>query len=162
MSNDTLRRIMSKKSENKIIASNKKAWHDYHLETQFEAGLVLEGWEIKSIRAGHVQLKESYILLKNNEAWLFGAQITPLKTVSTHITPDPLRSRKLLLHQKEIQKLWVAKNREGYTIVPLDLHWFKNRVKINIAIAKGKKQHDKRAAIKERDWNREKQRLLKH
>lgn len=152
---------MSKKSEDKIIASNKKAWHDYAIETKFEAGLVLEGWEIKSIREGHVQLKESYILLKGGEAWLFGAHITPLKTASTHIDPDPLRTRKLLLHQKEITKLFVAKEREGYTIVPLDLHWFKNRVKVNIAIAKGKKEHDKRASIKERDWNREKQRILR-
>lgn len=155
-------RIMSKTTqENKLISSNRKAWHDYALETQFEAGLVLEGWEIKSIREGHVQLKESYILLKKNEAWLFGAHITPLKTASTHITPDPLRTRKLLLNRKEINKLFVAKDREGYTIVPLDLHWFHNRVKIQIAIAKGKKQHDKRAAIKERDWNREKQRVLR-
>jgi len=157
-----LPRIMSKtSSENKLIASNKKAWHDYTIETQFEAGLVLEGWEIKSIRAGHVQLKESYILLKSNEAWLFGAHITPLKTASTHIDPDPLRTRKLLLNRKEINKLFVAKDREGYTVVPLDLHWFHNRVKINIAIAKGKKQHDKRASTKEREWNREKQRILK-
>lgn len=148
-------------SENKLIASNKKARHDYHLETQFEAGLVLEGWEIKSIRAGHVQLKESYVLLKNNEAWLFGAHITPLKTASTHIDPDPLRTRKLLLNRREINKLIVARERQGYTIVPLDLHWFKNRVKINIAIAKGKKEYDKRATIKERDWNREKQRNFK-
>lgn len=152
---------MSKKSEDKIIASNKKAWHDYHLETQFEAGLVLEGWEVKSIRAGHVQLKESYIMLKRGEAWLIGAHFTPLKTASTHIEPDPTRSRKLLLNRREINKLFVAKDREGYTIVPLDLHWFKNRVKINIAIAKGKKEHDKRASIKERDWNREKMRVLK-
>lgn|SRR3990167_3390010 len=153
---------MSKTSlENKLISSNRKAWHDYALETQFEAGLVLEGWEIKSIREGHVQLKESYILLKGNEAWLFGAHITPLKTASTHIDPDPLRTRKLLLNRREINKLHVAKEREGYTIVPLDLHWFHNRVKVQIAIAKGKKLHDKRAAIKERDWNREKQRILR-
>jgi SsrA-binding protein len=152
---------MSKKSEDKLIASNKKAWHDYTIETQFEAGLVLEGWEVKSIRAGHVQLKESYVLLKNGEAWLFGAHFTPLKTASTHIDPDPVRTRKLLLNRKEINKLVVAKDREGYTIVPLDLHWFKNRVKLKIAIAKGKKQHDKRAASKEKDWNREKLRILK-
>ncbi|MCX7120696.1 MAG: SsrA-binding protein SmpB [Gammaproteobacteria bacterium] len=153
---------MSKTSpENKLISSNRKAWHDYALETQFEAGLVLEGWEIKSIREGHVQLKESYILLKGNEAWLFGAHITPLKTASTHIDPDPLRTRKLLLNRKEINKLQIAKEREGYTIVPLDLHWLHNRVKIQIAIAKGKKEYDKRAAIKERDWNREKLRVLR-
>ncbi len=154
---------MSKKSMvERLIASNKKAYHDYALETQFEAGLVLEGWEIKSIRDGHVQLKESYIMLKNSEAWLIGAHITPLKTASTHITPDPIRSRKLLLNRRELNKLASAKEREGYTIVPVDLHWFKNRVKIQIAIAKGKKQHDKRAAEKEKDWNREKLRILKH
>ncbi|OGT43220.1 MAG: SsrA-binding protein [Gammaproteobacteria bacterium RIFCSPHIGHO2_12_FULL_40_19] len=152
---------MTKKSDDKLIASNKKAWHDYHIEARFEAGLVLEGWEVKSIRAGHVQLKESYIILKKEEAWLIGAHFTPLKTASTHVDPDPTRSRKLLLNRREINKLFVAKDREGYTIVPIDLHWFKNRVKINIAIAKGKKEHDKRASIKERDWNREKMRVLK-
>jgi SsrA-binding protein len=152
---------MTKKSEDTLISANKKARHDYALETQFEAGLVLEGWEVKSIRAGHVQLKESYILLKRGEAWLIGAHITPLKTASTHIEPDPLRSRKLLLNRKELNKLVSAREREGYTIVPVDLHWFKNRVKIQIAIAKGKKQQDKRASLKERDWNREKLRLLK-
>lgn len=149
------------KEQDKFIATNKKARHDYLLETQFEAGLVLEGWEIKSIRAGQVQLKESYIVIKNHEAWLIGTHITPLKTASTHITPDPLRSRKLLLNRREINKLISAREREGYTIVPLDLHWHHNRVKIQIAIAKGKKQHDKREANKERDWNREKQRFLK-
>ena len=148
-------------AQNKLIATSKKARHDYTLETQFEAGLVLEGWEIKSIRAGHVQLKESYILLKANEAWLFGAHITPLKTASTHIDPDPLRTRKLLLNRKEINKLISARELQGYTIVPVDLHWFHNRVKIQIAIAKGKKEHDKRAASKEREWNREKQRILR-
>ena len=148
-------------TKNKIIAANNKARHDYLLETQYEAGLVLEGWEIKSIRDGHVQLKESYIVLKSGEAWLIGTHISPLKTVSTHIDPDPLRSRKLLLNRKELNKLTVAKEREGYTIVPVDLHWFKNRVKIQIAVAKGKKQHDKRASIKERDWNREKLRISK-
>lgn len=152
---------MSKKTDDKLIASNKKARHDYHIETQYEAGLVLEGWEIKSIRAGHVQLKESYILLKRGEAWLIGAHFTPLKTASTHIDPDPTRSRKLLLNRREINKLCIAREREGYTIVPLDLHWFKNYVKINIAVAKGKKEHDKRASTKEREWNREKQRLIK-
>lgn len=151
----------SKKEPERVIASNKKAYHDYALETQFEAGLVLEGWEIKSIREGHVQLKESYIILKNNEAWLIGSHITPLKTASTHIDPNPTRTRKLLLNRREIDKLYFSKEREGYTIVPVDLHWFKNRVKIQIAIAKGKKQHDKRAAQKEKDWTREKQRVLK-
>ena len=153
---------MSKNApENKLIAVNRKARHDYTLETQFEAGLSLEGWEVKSIRAGHVQLKESYIILKSGEAWLIGTHITPLKTASTHIDPDPTRSRKLLLNRREIDKLCSAREREGYTIVPVDLHWFHNRVKIQIAIAKGKKAHDKRAAIKDREWNREKQRLLR-
>lgn len=149
-----------KQQAERQIASNKKAWHDYALETQFEAGLALEGWEVKSIREGHVQLKESYVILKRNEAWLIGAHITPLNTASTHIVPDPTRSRKLLLHRRELNKLMSAREREGYTIVPLDLHWFHNRVKIQIAIAKGKKQYDKRATEKERDWNREKQRVL--
>lgn len=146
----------------RLIAQNKKARHDYSLETQFEAGLALEGWEVKSIRDGRVQLKESYIILKRGEAWLIGAHISPLKSASTHIDPDPVRTRKLLLNRREINKLIVSKEREGYTIVPLDLHWGGNNlVKINIAIAKGKKQHDKRAALKERDWNREKARILK-
>ncbi|OGT26182.1 MAG: SsrA-binding protein [Gammaproteobacteria bacterium RIFCSPLOWO2_02_FULL_42_14] len=153
---------MSKSIETpRQIASNKKARHDYAIETQFEAGLVLEGWEIKSIRDGHVQLKESYVILKRGEAWLIGAHIMPLKTASTHIEPDPTRSRKLLLNRRELSKLFIAKDRQGYTIVPLDLHWSKNRAKIQIAIAKGKKQHDKRATIKEREWNREKQRVLR-
>lgn len=149
------------KTTERLIATNKKAWHDYYIETQFEAGLALDGWEIKSIRAGHVQLKESYVLLKRGEAYLFGAHITPLKTASTHVDPDPIRTRKLLLHAKELQKIFSAHEREGRAVVPLDLHWHKNRVKVQIAIAKGKKEHDKRASIKERDWNREKHRLLK-
>lgn len=154
---------MSKnKSHTRLIASNKKAFHDYTIETQFEAGLVLDGWEVKSIREGRVQLKESYITLKKGEAWLIGAHISPLQSASTHVDPDPVRSRKLLLNRREINKLFVAKDRQGYTIVPLDLHWSdKNRVKIQIATAKGKKQHDVRAASKERDWQREKDRLLK-
>lgn len=152
----------NKNATPRVIATNKKARHDYLLETQFEAGLVLEGWEIKSIRDGRVQLKESYIMLRKSEAWLIGAHISPLQTASTHIDPDPLRSRKLLLNRREINRLFVAKDREGYTIVPLDLHWSSNRVKIQIATAKGKKQHDKRAAEKDRDWQREKDRLMKH
>ena len=151
-----------KKSTNRLIASNKKARHDYAIEAEFEAGLVLDGWEVKSIREGRAQLKESYIILKKGEAWLIGAHISPLKSASTHVDPDPIRSRKLLLNHREINKLFTAKDREGYTIVPLDLHWsVKNHVKMQIAIARGKKQHDKRAASKERDWQREKQRLLK-
>jgi SsrA-binding protein len=152
-----------KKSQNPntSIALNRKARHDYFIEDHFEAGLVLEGWEVKSLRAGRVQLDQAYILLKNGAAWLFGALITPLQTASTHIDPDPQRTRKLLLHQREINKLIGQVERKGYTVVPLSLYWKNNRVKCELGLAKGKKQHDKRATEKERDWNREKQRLMK-
>ncbi len=150
----------SKKPTERSIATNKKAFHDYTIEERFEAGLVLEGWEVKSLRAGRIQLKESYVILKNGEAWLIGAHISPLTTASTHIHPDPIRTRKLLLHERELSKLFKAKEREGYTIVALDLHWLRNRVKVEIALAKGKKEHDKREATKQHDWAREKQRLL--
>lgn len=155
---------MSKSKTSKterLIASNKKAFHDYTIEAQFEAGIALEGWEVKSIREAHVQLKESYVVLKGSEVFLIGVHISPLKTASTHINPDPVRTRKLLLNRREIDKLFVAKEREGYTIVPVDMHWHHNRVKVQIGIAKGKKTHDKRAASKDRDWQREKARLLK-
>ncbi len=143
------------------IALNRKAHHEYAMEDHFEAGMVLQGWEIKSLRAGRVQLDQSYVLLKNGEAWLFGASITPLLTASTHIVPDPQRTRKLLLHQSEINKLIGHVERKGYTLIPLKLYWKNNRVKLDIALAKGKKQHDKRATEKERDWSREKQRIMK-
>ena len=146
---------------NTMITINRKALHDYFIEDRFEAGVALQGWEVKSLRAGHVQLDQGYILLKRGEAWLFGASITPLKTVSTHITPEPQRSRKLLLHQRELNKLLGYVERRGYTIVPLTLHWKNNRVKLEMGLAKGKKSHDKRAMEKERDWQREKQRILK-
>ena|SRR3990167_5638766 len=146
---------------NTKIAVNRKVLHDYFIEDRFEAGLVLQGWEIKSLRAGHIQLDQGYILLKRGEAWLFGASITPLKTASTHITPEPQRSRKLLLHQRELNKLLGNVERRGYTVVPLNLYWKNNRVKLEIGLAKGKKAHDKRATEKERDWQREKQRLFK-
>lgn len=155
---------MSKQKSNeneRLIARNKKAYHDYFVESRFEAGLVLEGWEVKSLRAGRAQLRDSYAVLKEGEAWVIGAHISPLSTASTHINPDPVRSRKLLLHKKEIKKLETARDRQGYTIVILDLHWTNNRVKALVAIAKGKKQHDKREASKQRDWQREKQRLMK-
>jgi SsrA-binding protein len=148
------------KSIERLIVSNKKAFHDYTIEERFEAGMVLEGWEVKSLRAGRVQLKESYVILKKGEAWLIGAHMSPLISASTHIHPDPVRTRKLLLHERELSKLHRAREREGYTIVALDLHWHHNRVKAEIGLAKGKKEHDKRAATKEREWNREKQRLL--
>ncbi|OGT35077.1 MAG: SsrA-binding protein [Gammaproteobacteria bacterium RIFCSPHIGHO2_12_FULL_37_14] len=146
---------------NTKIAVNRKVLHDYFIEDRFEAGLVLQGWEIKSLRAGHIQLDQGYILLKRGEAWLFGASITPLKTASTHITPEPQRSRKLLLHQRELNKLLGNVERRGYTVVPLNLYWKNNRVILEIGLAKGKKAHDKRATEKERDWQREKQRLFK-
>lgn len=150
----------SKQTE-RLIATNKKAFHDYFIETRYEAGLVLEGWEVKSIRAGRVQLRDSYVVIKHGEAWLLGAHISPLPTASTHISPDPQRTRKLLLHEREIHKLMAAKDRQGYTIVVLDLHWRKNRVKAEIAMAKGKKQHDKRETLKRKEWEREKHRVLK-
>lgn len=146
---------------NTTIALNRKATHEYFIEERFEAGVVLEGWEVKSLRAGRAQLDQGYILLKNMEIWLFGAQITPLPTVSTHFEPDPQRTRKLLLNHKEIKKLVGSVERKGYTIVPLSLYWKNNKVKASIGLAKGKKQHDKRAALKERDWERQKQRLFK-
>lgn len=146
---------------NTSIALNRKAQHEYFIEERFEAGLVLEGWEVKSLRAGRVQLDQSYILLKRAEAYLFGSLITPLQTASTHINPDPQRSRKLLLHQRELSKLIGSVERRGYTVVPLSLYWKNNRVKIEIGLAKGKKLHDKRATEKDRDWQRQKQRLLK-
>lgn len=144
-----------------IIALNKKARHDYFIEKTYQAGLVLQGWEVKSLRAKSIQLKESYILLKAGEAWLFGAHVSPLPTASTHIKPDPLRNRKLLLHRKEIDSLIGAVERKGYTLVPLKLYWQKGRAKAEIGIAKGKQQHDKRNTAKERDWQRQKARLTK-
>ena len=142
-----------------IIALNKKARHDYFIEKTYQAGLVLQGWEVKSLRAKSIQLKESYILLKAGEAWLFGAHVSPLPTASTHIKPDPLRNRKLLLHRNEIDSLIGAVDRKGYTLVPLKLYWQKGRAKAEIGIAKGKQQHDKRNTAKERDWQRQKARL---
>lgn len=143
------------------IAVNRKAHHEYTIEDHYEAGLVLQGWEIKSLRAGRVQLDQSYVLLKNSEAWLLGSLITPLLTASTHITTDPQRTRKLLLHHNELKKLIGSVERKGYTLIPLKLYWKNNKVKLDIALAKGKKQHDKRATEKERDWAREKQRVMK-
>jgi len=143
------------------IALNKKARHDFFIEERFEAGLELQGWEVKSLRESRVQLSESYILVKNNEAWLLGVHISPLLSASTHITPDATRTRKLLLHRRELDKLIGAVERKGYTIVPLALYWKKGRAKLEIALARGKQSHDKRAADKDRDWGREKQRLMR-
>lgn len=143
------------------IVLNKKARHDYHIDKDFEAGVALEGWEVKSLRAGRAQLKESYVIARNGELYLFGAHFSPLPSASTHVHADPTRTRKLLLNRREIDQLIGAVDRSGYTLVPLSLYWKKGRVKLKIALAKGKKLYDKRAAIKEREWNRDKQRLLK-
>ncbi|WP_434112268.1 SsrA-binding protein SmpB [Methylocaldum sp. GT1TLB] len=143
------------------IALNRQATHEYFIEERYEAGLVLQGWEVKSLRAGRAQLKESYVTLKNGEAWLLGAHISPLASASTHVTPDPIRTRKLLLHRRELSKLIGHVERKGYTLIPLALYWKSGRAKLEIGLARGKKQHDKRAAEKERDWQREKQRVLK-
>ncbi|MBI5329696.1 MAG: SsrA-binding protein SmpB [Betaproteobacteria bacterium] len=143
------------------IIDNKKAFHEYFIEERYEAGLALEGWEVKAIRAGRAQLKESYVVVKQEEVWLIGCHISPLLSASSHIHPDPVRSRKLLLHAAEIRKLIGKVQQAGYTLMPLNLHYNKGRVKLDIGLAKGKKQHDKRASEKEREWNREKQRLMK-
>jgi SsrA-binding protein len=154
---------MSKKQHDAAppIALNRQARHDYFIEETLEAGLALQGWEVKSLRDGRVQLKESYVLLKNGEAWLFGSHITPLPTASTHVRADPSRTRKLLLHRTQINRLIGAVERKGYALVPLSLYWSKGKVKLEIGVAKGKKAHDKRAVEKERDWQREKQRMLR-
>jgi SsrA-binding protein len=152
----------SKKPASNVIAVNRKARHDYFIEDTFEAGLVLEGWEVKSLRAGNVQLPESYVYIREGEAWLFGAHFSPLNTASSHVKADPTRRRKLLLHRQELDRLIGAVERKGYALVPLDLHWHKGRAKLNIGMAKGKKQHDKRAADKDRDWKRQKERILKN
>ena len=155
---------MSKKKpkiSDNTIAVNKKARHDYFIEEDFEAGMVLEGWEVKSLRAGKVQIRDSHVFIKNGEAWLSNATITPLQTASTHIKPEPTRVRKLLLHKRELDRLIGAVERKGYTLVPLSMYWIRGRAKIKIGLAKGKQKHDKRATEKERDWQREKQRMLK-
>ena len=144
------------------IVQNKKAFHDYFIEERFEAGIVLEGWEVKAIRAGRAQLKEAYVIVSNGEVFLLGSHLSPLPTASTHVQPDPTRTRKLLLNASEISKLIGAVERAGYTMVPIDFHYVRGRIKLEIGLAKGKKQHDKREAEKDRDWKREQQRLLRH
>ncbi len=151
---DTIGRFMS-------IVENRKAFHDYFIEERFEAGIALEGWEVKAIRGGRANLKEAYVVVKNGELMLIGAHISPLATASTHVHPDPTRTRRLLLHREEINRLVGKVERAGYTLTPIDLHYKNGRVKLTIGLAKGKKQHDKRATIKEREWNREQQRLLR-
>ena len=143
------------------IVENKKAFHDYFIEERYEAGLVLDGWEVKAIRAGRVNIKEAYVVLNKAEPFVIGMHISALPEASTHVHPDPTRSRKLLLNAEEIRKLIGKIEQRGYTLVPLDLHYSKGRVKVAIGLAKGKKQYDKRETEKERDWQREQQRLMR-
>lgn len=150
------------KTPSNLIAKNRQATHEYFVEERFEAGLVLEGWEVKSLRAGRAQITESYVFIKRGEAWLSGAHISPLLSASTHVNPDNIRIKKLLLHKHELSKLIGAVERKGYTLVALAMYWVKGRAKLEIGLAKGKQLHDKRATSKERDWQREKSRMLKH
>ena len=143
------------------IIANKKAFHDYFVEERFEAGISLQGWEVKAIRAGRANIKESYVVIRSGEVFLFGMHITALPDASTHVHPDPIRTRKLLLHANQISKLIGQVERAGYTLLPLNLHYVRGRIKVEIGLAKGKKQHDKREAEKERDWDREKARLMR-
>lgn len=153
--------MTSKKQQSSTIVLNKKARFDYFTEEEFEAGLVLEGWEVKSLRAGRINLSDAHVIIKQSEAFLLGAQIQPLPTAAAHLFPEPSRTRKLLLNRKELNQLVGSVERQGYTIVPLSFYWKNNRVKIRIALAKGKKTHDKRDTIKDRDWQRDRARLLK-
>lgn len=152
----------AKKSGGSTIARNKRARFEYHLEDPLEAGVALEGWEVKSLRSGKANITEAYVYLREGEAFLLGAHINPLPSASTHVNPDPTRTRKLLLHDYELDRLIGATERKGFTVVPLNLYWKRGRAKLEIALAKGKQAHDKRDTKKQRDWNREKQRLMKH
>ena len=143
------------------IVQNRKAFHDYFVEERFEAGIALEGWEVKAIRAGRVQIKEAYVIVNNGEIFLIGCHISPLPTASTHFTPDPVRTRKLLLHAREISRLIGSVERAGYALLPLNMHYKDSRIKVEIGLAKGKKQYDKRRDEKEKDWRREQQRLMR-
>ena len=144
-----------------VIALNKRARHEYFIEENFEAGMALQGWEVKSLRAGKAQITEGYVLIKGGEAWLIGAHFSPLKTTSTHVVADPTRTRKLLLHRRELDRLVGAVERKGHTVVPLKLYWKNGRAKLEIGLAKGKQSHDKRATEKDRDWQRDKARLMR-
>ena len=151
----------SKKTSGNVIAVNRKARHDYFIEDTFEAGMSLEGWEVKCLREGRAQIAEAYVNLRKGEAWLVGAHFSPLTTTSTHIRADPTRSRKLLLHRGELDRLTGAVERKGFALIPLNLHWHKGRAKLEVGLGKGKKQHDKRADKKDQDWQRQKARILK-
>jgi SsrA-binding protein len=151
----------SKTQSRKTIAVNKRARFEYHIEERFEAGIALEGWEVKALRDGRIQFADSYVLLKDHEAYLFGCLINPLPTASTHIAPDPTRTRKLLLHRRELDRVFGAVERRGYTLIPTAMYWLRGKVKVEIGLAKGKRQHDKRKVEKDRDWEREKGRILK-
>jgi len=143
------------------IALNKRARYEYFIEENLEAGLSLQGWEVKSLRAGKAQITEAYVIVKNGEAWLLGAHVNPLPTTSTHVVADPTRTRKLLLHRAELDRLVGAVERKGYTLIPLKLYWKRGNVKLDVGLAKGKQAHDKRATAKDRDWQREKSRVMK-
>jgi SsrA-binding protein len=148
-------------TKNPLIAENRKARHEYFIEDRYEAGLALQGWEVKAMRAGRAQLAEAYVYLRHGEAFLFGAHISPLNSASTHVIADPTRTRKLLLNRAEIDRLVGAVEREGYTLIPLELYWKNGRAKLRVGLAKGKKQHDKRATEKDRDWQRHKAQVLR-
>ena len=150
------------KSNDSTIVFNRKAGFDFFIENKYEAGLVLQGWEIKSLRAGKINLGDAHVIIKYGEAFLLGAQIQPLQTASTHTIPDPIRTRKLLLNRKELNYLIGSVERQGYTIVPLSLYWKKNKIKMKIALAKGKKEHDKRDTVKDREWQRDRSRIMKN
>ena len=143
------------------IALNREAKHDYFIEERFEAGMVLQGWEVKSLRAGRLNLKDSYVVVKNGELWLLGAHLSPLLTASTHIHPDPTRTRKLLMHREQINRMIGSVERKGFTVVPLAMYWKQGRAKVEIALVKGKQEHDKRATVKDREWQRDKARIMK-
>jgi SsrA-binding protein len=157
---------MSKKKDdshnNPVIAQNRKAWHDYFIEDKYEAGIALQGWEVKCLRAGRAQLKEAYVVIDNGEAFLVGAHFSPLTSTSTHIKANPVRARKLLLHRLELNKLIGATERKGYTLIPLRLYWKRGNAKLEVGLAKGKQAHDKRASIKERETDLEMRRALKN
>lgn len=151
----------TKPTGKKTIALNKRARFEFHIDEKLEAGISLEGWEVKSLRAGKIQFADSYVLLKDNEAYLFGCLIEPLPTVSTHIRPDPTRTRKLLLHRRELDRLIGLVERKGFSLIPTAMYFSRGRVKVEIALARGKRQHDKRKAVKDRDWERQKRRIMK-